>query len=129
MTTMPQTHNRFETLAWRYTRLSGVLIIPLAFGHLAIVHLINSVAVIDYQWVIETRWAFLGWRIYDAFFLWFAGLHGYNGLRMVINDYVHQPGLKRAMTYGAALVLVALLALGSIALIGTPVPEALARMR
>jgi succinate dehydrogenase / fumarate reductase membrane anchor subunit len=129
MTTMPQTHNRFETLAWRYTRLSGVLIIPLTFGHLAIVHLINSVAVIDYQWVVETRWAFLGWRIYDAFFLWFAGLHGYNGLRMVINDYVHQPGLKRALSYGAALVLVALLALGSIALIGTPVPEALARMR
>jgi succinate dehydrogenase / fumarate reductase membrane anchor subunit len=93
------------------------------------VHLINSVAVIDYQWVVETRWAFLGWRIYDAFFLWFAGLHGYNGLRMVINDYVHQPGLKRALTYGAGLVLVGLLALGSIALIGTPIPEALAKMR
>jgi succinate dehydrogenase / fumarate reductase membrane anchor subunit len=129
MTTIPQTHNRFETLAWRYTRLSGVLIIPLAFGHLAIVHLINSVAVIDYQWVVETRWAFLGWRLYDAFFLWFAGLHGFNGLRMVIGDYVHQPGLKRALTVGAALLLIALLALGSIALIGTPVPEALARLQ
>ena len=129
MTTTPQEHNRFETLAWRYMRLSGVLIIPLAFGHLAIVHLINSVAVIDHQWVVETRWAFLGWRIYDALFLWFAGLHGFNGLRTVINDYVHQPGLKRALGFGSALLLIVILALGSIALIGTPVPEALAGTR
>ncbi|HEC22516.1 MAG TPA: succinate dehydrogenase [Chloroflexi bacterium] len=121
-------YNRFETLAWRYMRLSGVLIIPLVFGHLAIVHLINSVATIDYQWVVETRWAYLGWRLYDAFLLWFAGLHGFNGLRTVINDYVHNRTANRVLNYGAALFLILVLALGSIALIGTPIPEALANL-
>src|SRR5512139_1516288 len=91
--------NSFETTAWRYMRWSGVLLIPLAFIHLLIMHIINSVYVIDYHWVIEKRWAMLGWRIYDAFFLWFAGLHGFNGLRVVLNDYIHNPVTNRIVKY------------------------------
>lgn len=116
----PQT-NRTATFWWRFMRWSGVLLIPLAFGHLAIVHLINSVAEINYQWVIETRWSLLGWRLYDAFLLWFAGLHGYRGALTVINDYVHDRGWNRGLSIALAVLLVAILALGSIALIGAPV--------
>lgn len=112
--------NRAETFWWRFMRWSGVLLIPLAFGHLLIVHLINSVAVIDYEWVIELRWAYLGWRIYDAFLLWFAGLHGYRGLRYVLNDYVHDERLNRALSVAAIVVMVVILTMGSIALIATP---------
>ena len=114
------TTNRNATFWWRFMRWSGVLLIPLAFIHLAIVHLINSVAEINYQWVIETRWSLLGWRIYDAFLLWFAGLHGYRGALYVVNDYVHNPRLNRALTVILAVLLIAILALGSIALIGAP---------
>jgi succinate dehydrogenase / fumarate reductase membrane anchor subunit len=112
--------NTFETTAWRYMRWSGVLIVPLAFIHLAIMHIINSVYEIDYHWVVELRWAHLGWRIYDAFLLWFAGLHGFNGLRVVINDYVHQPALNRALKIAALVVLVFVFFVGTVALIGTP---------
>jgi succinate dehydrogenase / fumarate reductase membrane anchor subunit len=101
-------------------RLSGVLIIPLVFGHLAIMHLINSVYTIDYQWIVEKRWALLGWRIYDAFLLWFAGLHGLSGLRNVIRDYVHNQTLYRALIIVMIIVMLIVIALGSIALIGTP---------
>ncbi len=112
--------SRFEVLAWKYMRWSGVLLIPLAFGHLAIMHVINSVYVIDYQWVIEKRWALLGWRLYDAFLLWFAGLHGFNGLRTVINDYIHHPPLNRALKVALIGLLIALFALGTAALLLAP---------
>lgn len=118
-TARPET-DRSATFWWRFMRWSGVLLIPLAFGHLAIVHLINSVAEINYEWVVETRWSILGWRLYDAFLLWFAGLHGYRGSITVINDYVHHRGWNRALSIVMAVVLVAILALGTIALIGTP---------
>jgi succinate dehydrogenase / fumarate reductase membrane anchor subunit len=116
----PVETNKSEALWWRYMRLSGVLLIPLAFGHLAIVHLINSVADINHEWVVTTRWSFIGWRIYDAFLLWFAGLHGYRGLLYVVNDYVHNDGLNRVFKVGATLLLLGILALGTIALVGTP---------
>lgn len=112
--------NRFESLAWRYMRLSGILLVPLVFGHLAIMHVINSVYVIDYEWVIEARWAYLGWRIYDAVMLWLAGAHGALGLRNVIKDYVRNPRVSFALSLGVALLMAFLLILGSIALIGAP---------
>lgn len=101
-------------------RLSGVLIIPLVFGHLAIMHIINSVFTIDYHWVIEKRWALLGWRVYDAFLLWFAGLHGFNGLRNVLRDYVHHRAIYRGIVIVMIILMIIVFALGSIALIGAP---------
>ena len=112
--------NRFETLAWRWMRWSGVLLIPLAFVHLLFMHIINSVYVIDYHWVIEQRWAVLGWRVYDAFLLWFGGLHGFNGLRIVINDYVHNQSTARALKWAAFVLLAIVFFVGSVALIGSP---------
>lgn len=122
---LPSEQNRFETTAWKLMRLSGVLIIPLAFIHLGIMHVINSVYTIDYQWVIEKRWAMLGWRIYDAFFLWFAGLHGFNGLRMVVKDYVHNETAFRAIGVGMVILMIVIFALGTIALIGAPLQPVL----
>lgn len=112
--------NRFETFAWRFMRTSGILLIPLAFIHLAFMHIINSVYEIDYHWVIEERWAHLGWRVYDAFLLWFGGFHGYNGLRYVINDYVTSPGWRRALKIISLILLIIVFTMGSIALIGSP---------
>jgi succinate dehydrogenase / fumarate reductase membrane anchor subunit len=115
--------NSFETQAFRYMRWSGVLLIPLAFGHLLIMHIINSVYVIDLEWVINTRWAFLPWRLYDAFLLWFAALHGFNGLRVVINDYVHNPAANRAWKIIVFTLLVIVFAVGTLAIVLAPRPE------
>ncbi|MBN1429432.1 MAG: succinate dehydrogenase [Anaerolineae bacterium] len=117
---LPHKGNRFEASAWRLMRLSGILIVPLVFIHLAIMHLFNSVYTIDYQWVIEKRWALLGWRVYDAFLLWFAGLHGFNGLRNVLKDYVHRQAVYRGMVIAMIIVMLIVFGLGTVALIGTP---------
>jgi succinate dehydrogenase / fumarate reductase membrane anchor subunit len=114
--------NRFETVAWRYMRWSGILLVPLAFIHLAIMHLFNSVYVIDLDWVIQTRWSFVPWRVYDAFLLWFAGLHGFNGLRTVINDYATHTGLNRLLKVVMILVMLGVLFIGTVALVGAPFP-------
>jgi succinate dehydrogenase / fumarate reductase membrane anchor subunit len=115
----------FEQWAWRYMRWSGVLLIPLAFGHLLIMHIINSVYTIDYHWVITTRWAFVPWRLYDAGLLWFAGLHGYNGLRIVIKDYVTSPVTKQILYAATVIVAIGILVVGSLALVLAPVDPVL----
>jgi succinate dehydrogenase / fumarate reductase membrane anchor subunit len=112
-----QPRSKFELYAWLFMRLSGVLLVPLAFGHLAIMHIINNVHDIDLNFV-ALRWAMLGWRIYDAALLGFAFIHGLNGFRYVVDDYVHNPRWNRAikwvMIVGGAIVLI----IGSAALIG-----------
>ena len=109
--------NRFETIAWQYMRWSGLLLIPLVLGHLAIMHIINSVYDIDLDFV-AARWSLLGWRIYDAGLLWFAGLHGLNGLRYAVDDYFPNPKVRMTLKVLAAVVLGFIFVLGTITLIG-----------
>jgi len=116
----PAQANKMETLWWRFMCLSGVVILPLVFIHLIIVHLINSVAVINYEWVVTQRWSILPWRIFDAALLWLAGLHGYRGLKYVVNDYAHNKTVNVILTVLIVIVAVGVLAVGSIALLGTP---------
>lgn len=108
--------SRFEVYAWLFMRLSGVLLIFLALGHLAIMHFINTVHDIDVNFV-AVRWANLGWRVYDAALLMLALLHGLNGLRTVVDDYVHRPGLNRAIKWGMVVVGALLMAVGSAAIV------------
>ena len=110
--------NTFEIRAWQYMRWSGVLLLPLAFIHLAYMHIINSVYVINYQWVVETRWLYLGWRIYDIALLGFAFGHGMLGLRTVVNDYVHHPGWNRAIKWLMVVGWVVITTIGAIAIVG-----------
>jgi len=78
----------FELFAWFFMRISGIALIVLALGHLAIMHLINNVDIINYDFVAR-RWATPFWRTYDMVLLCLALIHGLNGLRTVIDDYVH----------------------------------------
>ncbi len=116
--TVPSVRPRLEVWLWAFMRISGVLLIPLAFGHLAIMHIINNVHDINACFVYQ-RWnVMFWWRVYDALLLLLAYTHGLNGLRYVIDDYVHHRGwnrvLKRIAFAGGGLVVL----IGAIALIG-----------
>ena len=65
----------FELWSWYFFRVSGVLMLVLVFGHLLIVHIINNVDVINYEFV-ALRWQTLGWRAYDWLLLFLAIVHG-----------------------------------------------------
>jgi len=102
----------FELFAWFFMRISGVVLILLVLGHLAIMHLINTVDEIDFDFV-AARWGSPFWRTYDLVMLWLAWLHGLNGLRMVIDDYVHRRGWRVVTLTALALVGFVLLAMGT----------------
>lgn len=109
--------SEIERFWWSFMRLSGLLIVPLVFGHLAMMHVLQGVfdmtvagahvvgvpevagAVWDginqsgtaVEFVAE-RWNFLlggvaVWKVYDIALLALVVIHGFNGLRYVLTDY------------------------------------------
>ena len=130
---------RFEATMWSYMRLSGLLILPLVFGHLALMHVIEGVfditgsgiKVIGTDTINQTgqavefvgaRWDMLLagvaiWRIYDGLLLALVVVHGFNGLRYVVNDYAHPPLVNRALNWAIVFGTVALVVLGIAALL------------
>lgn len=134
--------SRIERFWWSYMRVSGVLIVPLVFGHLAMMHLIQGVfeitaaghTVVGTGMVNETgtavefvasRWNLLVggvavWRLYDFALLALTVIHGFNGLRYVLTDYtMSSTVLRRASVYLCVIGAVILLVLGGLALLNT----------
>lgn len=90
-----ETTLNYEAIAWKWMRYSGLLLIPLAWGHVLIQDVLVGVHRIDLDYV-ALRWAKLGWRIYDFLLLAFAFAHGMNGLRQVLLDFVKdQKSMRR----------------------------------
>lgn len=87
------TDNPFELFAWLFMRVSGILLLVLALGHLVIMHLINNIDEINYAFVAE-RWRTPFWRCYDGLMLFLALLHGVNGLRTILDDYLRPGGWR-----------------------------------
>jgi succinate dehydrogenase / fumarate reductase cytochrome b subunit len=131
-----------ERFWWSYMRISGVIILPLVFGHLAMQHLIQGVfditsaghvvvgtnlpnvtgTSVEY---VANRWnmLFAGiavWRLYDIALLALAVIHGFNGLRYVLTDYtMGSTLLRRASVYLCVIAAVILLVVGGLALFST----------
>lgn len=106
-----------ETKSWLFMRYSAVLLIPLVFGHLILQDVIVGVHRIDLDYV-AMRWASLGWRIYDALLLAFAFAHGVNGIRQVLNDFIHTQRGRNIMHVALLVFWFIVTAIGAIALIG-----------
>ncbi|MHA2611699.1 MAG: succinate dehydrogenase [bacterium JZ-2024 1] len=81
----------FELWSWFFMRISGIFIIFLVLGHLLIMHLIYGIEQIDYDFVVN-RLRSPFWKTYDALLLGLALLHGANGVRILIDDYIHNKG-------------------------------------
>ncbi|MBI3989017.1 MAG: succinate dehydrogenase [candidate division NC10 bacterium] len=89
----PRPAGGFELYTWFFMRVSGLLLLVLALGHLTIMHLINSVDAINYAFV-ASRYTTPFWRTYDLLLLILALLHGLNGARTIIDDYVRPRGWR-----------------------------------
>lgn len=130
---------RLEATLWSFMRVSGVLIVPLVFGHLAMMHVLQGVFDITGGGIdvvgtdainqsgkavefVGERWDMLVagvaiWRLYDGLLLALVVIHGFNGLRYVVNDYAHHPVLNRALNWAIVFGAVALIILGEAALL------------
>ena len=97
----------WEKWGWIYMRVSGVLLLVLVFGHLFSNLMIgDGVHAIDFGFV-GGKLSQPFWKVWDTLLLWLALIHGANGMRTIVNDYVERPGL--AKTFKVLLFLSAAL--------------------
>jgi succinate dehydrogenase / fumarate reductase, membrane anchor subunit len=104
----------FELWSWLFMRLSGILLLFLAVGHVLIMHVLETgVERVNFDFVVE-RWSSPFWRTWDWMMLSLALLHGINGMRVIIQDYVRRPLARLAWNWAFAIVGFSLFVLGTI---------------
>jgi succinate dehydrogenase / fumarate reductase membrane anchor subunit len=85
----------YELFMWYFMRLSGLALVFLAVGHLFIMHILNNVETINYAFVASrwtaprTGWI---WRLWDVSLISLAVIHGFNGLREILYEYLSAGG-------------------------------------
>jgi succinate dehydrogenase / fumarate reductase membrane anchor subunit len=108
-----------EVWSWYFLRWSGLLLVVLALGHVLIMHIINNVDVINYAFVAD-RWRTVGWRVYDWLLLGLALTHGMNGLRVMIDDYVHTRSRRLVCLSSAWVAYLLLMLIGTLTIVRFP---------
>ena len=98
----------FELWSWFLMRLSGILLVLLAIGHMYMVHVFTRIEVVDYAFVAR-RWATPVFRTWDILLLLLAMVHGINGVRVIIDDHLMaRPGWRLTVLsalYSLGLIL------------------------
>jgi succinate dehydrogenase membrane anchor subunit len=106
-----RTISNAEFYSWIFMRISGILLIGLIFTHLGIMHLIEGgVSRVNFAFVCG-RWSGPFWQTWDWAQLFLATLHGANGMRWIIRDYVRHPQRRfwsLMVLYVAATFMIAL---------------------
>jgi succinate dehydrogenase / fumarate reductase membrane anchor subunit len=100
---------RFELYAWFFTRITGILFLLMGAFNIAYANLAGGRGNMDVA--AQMRWAFFPipfhvestsvevtpnfsnpfWQVYSFILLAFAATHGFNGLRVILEDYVSSP--------------------------------------
>lgn len=103
-----------EKAGWVYMRLSGLALVILIFGHL-FVNLVagDGIRQIDFAFVAG-KYASPFWQWWDVIMLWLALIHGANGMRTIINDYVTTQTPRRVLVWAVGLAAAFLIVLGTL---------------
>jgi succinate dehydrogenase / fumarate reductase membrane anchor subunit len=109
-TTVRRSGPNLEKWGWIYMRVSGVFLVVLIFGHLFVNLMVGEgIHGIDFAFVAG-KWSSPFWQTWDLLMLWLAELHGFNGVRTIINDYTEKDRtrwiLKGLLVASALLVMV-----------------------
>jgi succinate dehydrogenase / fumarate reductase, membrane anchor subunit len=120
-----------EKWGWVFMRGSGVILVVLIFGHL-IVNLVmgEGVRQIDFAFVVG-KYATPFWQWWDVVMLWLALIHGTNGMRTIVNDYIAHSGTRRVLIWALWIVAALLILLGTLVVFTfdpciPPTPDSLA---
>lgn len=112
---------QFETWSWFFMRVSGLVLLFLALLHFAITHIVNDVTETDARFVAQ-RWDNPLWRLFDWALLALALLHGLNGVRWIIDDYVRAPVARMATKAALYTLAGALFGLGTLTIVTFSAP-------
>lgn len=113
----------FELYAWFFMRVSGTILLLIVSLHLMYMHFIiyvegcgYGVACISHSTIVG-RWTDpvwgTAWRAFDLMLLFFSLIHGTNGVRYVIEDYVHSDGWRAFIKTLLYIISFVLLIMGS----------------
>ncbi|MCJ7531740.1 MAG: hypothetical protein MUO64_12000 [Anaerolineales bacterium] len=98
-----------DYLMFLFTRLSGLSILVSALVGMLVAYFMGARTLLDagavMRWIffpnpshvqasvpdVAAGWSNTFWQVIEIWVIFFAGTHGLNGLRMVIEDYVSQP--------------------------------------
>jgi len=109
-----RTIGNVQRRAWMFQRLSGVILIVLIFTHLFVNLLTgDGVSQIDFAFVAG-KWASPLWIWWDFAMLTLALAHGYNGMRMIVDDYAHGRVLPHVLHWSLRISTVVLMVLGTL---------------
>jgi len=104
-----RTGSKFETYMWFFTRLTGILFLLIGAFNIVYANLAGGQGNMDVG--AQMRWAFFPisfhvessavevtpnfanpfWQVYSFLLLTFTATHGYNGIRVILQDYVRHP--------------------------------------
>lgn len=110
---------RFERYAYLFMRLSGVILLFLAVGHVMLQLILNDVHNLTLQFVAD-QWDSWGWKAYDMLLLIFAVSHGYNGLRNILEDYIHSESTMKFISVALGVFVVITIAWSAVAIATFP---------
>lgn len=87
----------WEKYGWLFMRISGPLLVVLVFTHL-VANLVvgEGIKAIDFAFVAG-KWADPFWQVWDLAMLWLAMIHGTNGMRTIVNDYVEKESIRKGL--------------------------------
>ncbi|HEX8391415.1 MAG TPA: hypothetical protein VF665_03570 [Longimicrobium sp.] len=90
-----QKKGKFELYSWLFMRLSGLALIFMSLYHLVWWNLMVGVEHLSAELVLA-RWNNPLWRTFNIGLATFALLHGVNGARYSVEDYIRAPGKRKA---------------------------------
>ena len=103
-----------EKWGWISMRASGVVLVVLSFGHLFVnLWMGEGIKQIDFAFV-GGKLSDPFWQWWDTLLLWLALIHGANGMRTIVNDYVVRRGIASTLKVALFLATVLLIVLGTL---------------
>ena len=104
----------WEKYGWMFMRLSGAIQVALIFTHL-IANLVmgDGITGIDFAFVAG-KWASPAIKAMDFTMLVLAMIHGTNGMRTIVNDYVERETIRKTLVWALWLICGALIVLGTL---------------
>jgi len=103
-----------EKWGWLFMRGSGIVLVVLIFGHLFINLMVgDGVHAIDFAFV-GGKLSSPFWKVWDLLMLWLALIHGANGMRTIVNDYVTNNTARKVLIWALGLAAGLLILLGTL---------------
>jgi succinate dehydrogenase membrane anchor subunit len=106
----------FERFTWYFFRVSGLMLVVLAGGHLLITHYLNVPSDTTFEFVTN-RWSNTLWRSFDFLLLLTALWHGLFGLRTIVVDWVKWAGWRLLLTSLSWVIGLVFTVVGSITIL------------